>query len=131
VKKILIAVSAVTVLAACGSGEGQVGATTCVGLRALESTASAVIDDAASTIQVGDAKAALNTLEAAYDQFSADLRQAAPAVSKQFEAAEQRLQDALATVPDSKTLSQAGAEADQARKELRQTYKALVTAAGC
>lgn len=130
-KKILIAVSAVTVLAACGSGEGQVGATTCVGLRALESTASAVIDDAASTIQVGDAKAALNTLEAAYDQFAADLKQAAPAVSKQFEAAEQRLQDALATVPDSKTLSQAGAEADQARKELRQTYKALVTAAGC
>ena len=130
-KLIVAGMAAAAVLAGCTTEQGQASAATCVGVNAMESTASAVIDDASSTITVKDAKQALAALDAAYGQLADDIRQAAPSVSKQFEDAEKALQVALADAAGSATLSEAGAQVDTARKDLRQVYAELVSAMGC
>lgn len=118
-------------LSACGSEEGQAGPALCLGVNALESTASAVIDEASSTITVGDAEQALTALSAAYDRLASDIRQAAPSVSQQFEEAEVALRNALSDVGESTTLDQAGEQVDEARQNLRATYRELLEAMGC
>lgn len=118
-------------LTACSAQEGQAGPALCLGVNALESTASAVIDEASSTITVGDAEQALKALSSAYDGLAGDIRRAAPSVSQQFEEAEVALGNALDGVADSTTLDQAGAQVDQARQNLRATYRELIEAMGC
>ena len=121
----------VAALAGCSTQEGQAGQALCLAVNALESTASAVIDEASSTVTVGDAEQAMQALSTAYDQLAGDIRTAAPSVAQQFEEAEVALRDALADAQDSATLDQAGERVDAARENLRETYVELVDAMGC
>jgi uncharacterized protein YukE len=118
-------------LAGCSTQEGQAGQALCLAVDAMESIASAVVDEASSTVTVGDAEQAMQALSTAYEQLAGDIRNAAPSVAQQFEEAQAALSDALADAQDPATLDQAGERVDSARENLRETYTELVDAMGC